>query len=106
MSVKLSSIRESKLAALYELNQQRLQHDREARRLAKAAKELSETILESLQADGRDSVRRGDYVAEVGEGRAYVAWKAAYIEECGEQAAERLLQAAERPAVLKVSCQP
>ena len=100
------SIREQHLLAIFELKQRRLELDRESRKLAKAERKLSESLLASLQAEGRDEIRRGDFVAKLAEGRATVAWKQEFIEVAGQDAADELIEHAERPVTVKVDCIP
>jgi len=105
-TIAVRSIREQHLLAIFEIKQQRLELDRESRKLAKAEKELSESLLASLQAEGRTEIRRGDFVAKLAEGRATVAWKQHFIDVAGQDAADELVELAVRPTVVKVDCKP
>lgn len=75
---------------------ERKQFEREARTLLKRSKALAGRFRAYLAEIGKTSVKRQGHRLQLIDGRVYVAWKDAFIAECGEEKARDI--EAETPA--------
>lgn len=86
------------------LNAERKDLEKQARTISVRCKQIEAAVLEQLQAAGKQQCKRFGYQLAIIAGRATVAWKDAFVRECGAERAAELQAAAE--ATSKVSITP
>ena len=100
---RLSQITEEELAQYVELEEERKSLERKARSIAKVSAGLHDKIKAALEADGKQTAKRLGYLLTLLEMPGSVAWKPAFVERCGIEAANELIEKA--PKRTKVSVQ-
>ncbi len=76
------------------LTTKRKELDRESRTLKSRCDQIEAKALAQLKAAGKQSAKRFGFVLAIIAGRASVAWKEAFIKECGPEKATALQEGA------------
>lgn len=77
------------------LNAERKELEKQARTISVRCKQIESAALDQMQADGKQACKRFGYQLSIVPGRATVAWKDAFVRECGSERASELQAAAE-----------
>lgn len=102
-ALTLRSLTEDQLREWQVRDTRRLELDRESRTL-KAANDLFEDQVEAaLKAAGRQKVCRGEFTAQLVDGKASVSWKDQFIKLAGTDAVAPILAAAPVPLRLQIT---
>lgn len=85
------------------LNAERKVLDKQSRTLAARCKQIEKAVHEQLEAAGKSACKRFGYQLALIEGRPSIAWKDAFIRECGAEKADELQKAAEVPIKVTIT---
>ncbi len=97
-----SDISAEELAEFCRLDAERKDLDRQSRLLAKRQDQIRTHCRAVLDGLGKTDLVRYGYRLSIVEGRATVAWKDAFIEQLGPEAAAELVDAAVPSLVLQI----
>lgn len=77
------------------LNAERKELEKQARTISVRCKQIEAAALEQMQASGKQACKRFGFHIALVPGRVTVAWKDAFVRECGSDRAAELQAAAE-----------
>lgn len=89
-----------------EKNARRLELDRESKALDERCKQILAKATDLLKESGKASIKRFGFTLAWIAGRATVAWKDAFLKECGSDKAAELQAEAAKNVEKKISVTP
>jgi hypothetical protein len=107
MPEKLTAkITKKELQEFQEANEKRLKLNREAKALEERCKQILARAFDVLTESKKQSLKRFGFTLCMIAGTAKVAWKGAFIKECGADAAKALTDEAAKSAPMKAAIVP